>query len=288
MTLRRALFLYNPKGGKGLSADNVSLIKQRLSKHFEVFDFVTTASQEDFLQRAKEASLNYDVLLLSGGDGTMHLALNAVGNEEKRPVLGLFPTGTCNDLAWNYRIHGTMNKLLDIVEQGKTSSFDVMLYNEKSFSTYAFGLGDLASIPYLTKRERKKKIGALAYYTDALPYFFSKKKISGYMIIDKKEKKEFHNVPFLLILNSKRVGSFTVNPKTDLQDGKMEVLYVEKGTIPAVASFALQSKDVKRIKCHDLLIHTDYQENWDVDGEKGPVGDLKVRILDRFLTVLVP
>lgn len=283
----KVLFLHNPTSGKGIKEKQLNYIKKELSSYFEDFTFEVPPTPEAYIQRAKEACGIYDYLIFTGGDGSVHMILNAIANQEKKPILGLFPTGTCNDSAKNYGINKNIKRNLRIIKEGHVEAYDVLLYNETKYCVYAIAVGELASIPYLTTKKDKRIFGAFAYYFDAIPRFFRNPKIHGYVILDDQTKVDFC-VPFVMVMNSARVGGFNINPKSDIQDGKCDIFLCQKRTIPALVRFALRSKHIPHYQVQKCFIHTDCPEDWDVDGERGSKGDVKIEVLQGFLKVLSP
>jgi len=122
---RRIAVLVNPASGKGRVSQHAARVIEGLSAPG---DSVTTllgdsaAHAEDLMGQAVEAGL--DTIVAVGGDGTVHLALQAVVGTDTS--LGIVPLGTGNDAAASLGIptkdpHAAVRVVLD----GHTRSFDV-------------------------------------------------------------------------------------------------------------------------------------------------------------------
>lgn len=90
----RAALLVGPTAGRGRGAAEAAAFAEVVPEAVRL----DGSSREDALARARAAvAAGLDVLVAVGGDGTAHLALQAVART--RTALAVVPTGTGNDLA---------------------------------------------------------------------------------------------------------------------------------------------------------------------------------------------
>lgn len=279
------LFLYNASGGKGLKKKQIQYIKDELGKLDPDFQFVIPESADDFKNRAKNSCGVFDYLLVSGGDGSINLAVNQLAEKDNAPVLGFFPTGTCNDAAKNYGINKNIKRNIRIIKKGHIESFDVLRCNS-GYAVFAMAVGGLANIPYLTSRKGKEKIGAWAYYFDGMSKMFEKSKVKGTAVFKDGRSVDFVT-PFVVALNTSHVGGYNVNPHSDVQDGKFDLFLVrKKRQIPAIFSFVFHSKRIPHYCVNEVYLKTDCQDDWDIDGERGEKGDMHITLVKNGIKVL--
>jgi len=145
VTSRLAL-LINPRSGRGLTAAEVSSVHDRLAAGGLAVSVLSGHESAQFSALARDAvAAGYDILAVMGGDGSVHLALQAVVGSPT--VLAVIPTGTGNDLA---RALGLpRNDLLaaaDVIINGQPRSIDTAKAGERAFVTVlASGIDSRAS-----------------------------------------------------------------------------------------------------------------------------------------------
>lgn len=279
----KALFLYSEATGTGQVNRHLDEVKRRLSSIFEQLDVVMTTSMEDGIVKARGACGVYDALIFSGGDGTFnHIASSLIGLENV-PTLGYINGGTVCDIGRNFGIHGSFRRALKIIEEGHTCGFDMGRINDMYF-TYVAAIGAYADIPYVTPRKYKKRIGRIAYYFRAIGAAFVPKKIECHIVADGKEYDI--KTPFILCLSGKNVGGFPVNSRrSSIHDGKFELYLTRPGLFNGLLHYLLFKMRTVKIVATDIKINVTYPLPWDLDGEKGPMGDVHIQAFDSGLRI---
>ena len=79
----KCLFLYNPKSGKGKIIKKLDYIIKTLKQKFQTVDVHETTSANNLIEVVKEKSMQYDVIIFSGGDGTFNDVTCGVAALEK-------------------------------------------------------------------------------------------------------------------------------------------------------------------------------------------------------------
>lgn len=278
----KVLFLYSGATGKGDVLKKIDYICSYLKKTFGEVDIVKTQSKEHLYNIAKSSCGVYDSLIFTGGDGSFNDVINAISTEKKRPVLGYIPSGTINDIAKNFGIQKSIRKSLEIIKNGHTSKFDICKINNQYFA-YVAAIGSFADIAYSTKRQRKKKLGKIAYYFKAIGEAMAPKTVKAVITIDGVTKQI--STPFILILNGRNVGGFLVNQTSDNSDGLFDLFLTKPGWFNGLVHYLFFKMKTTHYKCSSVSIHTDQEMAWCIDGEKGPVGDVAITNLHLHLTI---
>jgi len=124
-----------------------------------------TSSPEDFDQ-AVAAVPEGDQLVVAGGDGSIHLALECLDRQDRtdRPV-GIIPLGTGNDFARNHRLPLDPDEAADVVLHGRPTPVDVIElrsgdHRELIANNLHVGLGVRSAH---RAKPMKKGLGRLAY-----------------------------------------------------------------------------------------------------------------------------
>ena len=101
MREKKLLFVYNPCAGKGTMKNKLSdVIETFMKAEYEVTVYATQREAEA-TEIVVELGKDYDRVICSGGDGTLHEVTQGLMQlpPEERPVCGYIPTGTVNDFA---------------------------------------------------------------------------------------------------------------------------------------------------------------------------------------------
>ncbi len=220
----KCLYICNPMSGK--KNKNNSKIISRLQQKFDVVDFVETQYKGHLIDILNDKYQEYDTVVLTGGDGTLNEAVNALAEKENAPCIGYIPSGTCNDVARSLNIPKNVDKALDIIMRGNVFEYDLMKVNQ-SYCIYVCGIGIFTSSSYDTKQSTKRKMGRIAYFFHGI-----KDVVSGKTFEVKFESEQLNyegKASLLLFINSKSVAGFKLNKNAVLDDGKVDVcLFCEK------------------------------------------------------------
>jgi len=278
----KALFLYSDATGQGRMLAHVGDVISRLRKTFPELDAIQTRSQDQLFSLSRQACGNYDVLIIAGGDGTFHHVINAIADMENAPTLAYINAGTICDIGKNFGIKGDYEKALEIIEQGYVAPFDIGRINGEYFA-YVSAIGSYSDIAYVAPRERKKRLGAVAYYTIAVGESFRPSTVKAE--IDADGKHYSVNTPFILLLNGTHVGGFKVNDHSSVNDGKMELYLTRPGLFNGLIHYLFFKMRTLKIVGSRFKIHTDQDMPWCIDGEEGPKGDVDIECVPGKLRI---
>lgn len=293
----KCLFVYNPvSGGSKKLVKLLPYIEKELKKKYEIVEIRATNYAGEGIEIAKEACGKYDVLITSGGDGTLSETLKGIGENKNAPVLGYIPSGSCGDFAYNHNIPHNIKKALKVVLKGNKKDVDLCKINDSYFS-YIAGIGTYTAGIYNTNQKLKRKIGKGAYYLEAIKESFNVKSYNMTITIGKKVYKE-KDVILALVMNTKSVGGFYYfNHKAKLDDGKVDVLVVKKGTFNTPFNiWRLFVKGIETYKGHPCMkvysgsnVKIDVEDKvlWNVDGDKSTYSDIEVCCLKKKITMFV-
>lgn len=275
-------FIYNPNSGKGKFTKKKDYILSRLKTKFEIVDYEETLYAGHASKLALEACGRYDILVISGGDGTVNEIANAICRNEEKPILGYLPSGTCNDFARNLGIPNNLNKALNIILDGNVVNYDVFKADER-YGVYVCGTGVFTGASYLTKQNVKKKLGKLAYFTHSAYEVFATKTFEVEVNIN--EKKINENCVLILLINSTSVAGFSLNKNAKYDDGIFDLVMItekygrKKMSIKTLLTVfkmflfgigsIIKQKNVIIEKANVCDVHFSNDMNINLDGELG-------------------
>lgn len=120
--MKRLLFIYNPHAGKGLLKPKISDIVDIFVKAgYEVTIYPTQAYQDAYKKVLEYHSEDYELIVCSGGDGTLDEVVTGMMKREEREPIGYIPTGTTNDFANSLLFRRIFCKLQIMQSTGQNS-----------------------------------------------------------------------------------------------------------------------------------------------------------------------
>ena len=130
---KQMLFVYNPRAGKAQIRSNLlDIIDTFVKAGYEVTAYPTQAPG-DAVKAVKERRAGYNIVVCSGGDGTLDEVVTGMMKSEERLPVGYVPAGSTNDFANSLKIPKNMLQAADVVVNGRTFACDVGKFNSGIF-----------------------------------------------------------------------------------------------------------------------------------------------------------
>ena len=172
-SMKRMLFVYNPRAGKGLLKPQLSdIIDIFVKADYEVVVYPTQAYRDAYKKIREFDANRYDLIVCSGGDGTIDEVVTGMMQRRTRIPLGYIPTGTTNDFANSLHIPKGILKAADNAVKGIVFPCDVGKFNDDVF-VYVAAFGIFTDVSYETKQEVKNILGHLAYVLEGTKRLFN-------------------------------------------------------------------------------------------------------------------
>lgn len=294
MSKQRARLIYNPSSGK-------EMMRQHLPEILDIFESAgvetschMTKSSADTIEAARKAAADeFNYVIAAGGDGTVNEVVNGLSSFPVRPILGILPAGTSNDLA---RALGLPRDLLESAKQLadlQVRPLDVGQVNDRFFINIA-GCGRITEITYEVPSKMKTALGQLAYYMKGFEKIPQLRAIP--LEVEATNFGFSGKAMLCLICNSHRVGGFEkLSPEALLDDGLFDVMIVKQASLPDIVKMARQAlrgahinnERVVYFKTDWLRVTSDEQVDLNLDGEFGGSLPKEFRVLKHHLLVLV-
>ncbi|GIO43172.1 MULTISPECIES: diacylglycerol kinase [Paenibacillus] len=226
--MKRARLIYNPTSGREEIRRLLPDILDRLDKAGIETSCHATAGEGDATREAAEAcERGYDIIIASGGDGTLNEVINGMAGQSHLPPLGIFPLGTTNDFARAMKIPKRWEDYCDLIIQNQTRPIDIGKVNGRHFINIAGG-GSLTELTYEVPSRLKTMIGQLAYYVKGVEKMVN---LSPMHLVIEAAGHDTIEGEFMLFLiaNSNSVGGFEkLAPGAEIDDGMLDVIAVRK------------------------------------------------------------
>ncbi|PSL25070.1 YegS/Rv2252/BmrU family lipid kinase [Planomicrobium soli] len=291
----RTVLLYNAQAGQSMSDAMISLTTPALAEESQAIELVQTNSPEEFTEACKQASETADVLFVVGGDGTIHLAVQALSTLENPPILGILPGGTCNDFARTLEIPLTLDEAAAALVRGDIKEIDTARINGNAFLNFA-GIGVITDASSNIDPHLKERYGKLSYFMSGLRSLRQAEPFTATVEIDGITHLE--EGVLVLVMNGKSIGTHTVPlPLIDPTDGLLDVFIIQSSSISAVREwFSLSQPEiltdelehVTHYQGRRISIRTEQEMDVDTDGEIYLKTPVEIKIEPKKLKMLVP
>lgn len=247
-----------------------------------------------------EKASGYDLVVCSGGDGTLNETVSGLMQlpKDARPPLGYIPTGSTNDVAFGLQLPTGMLPAAKIAVSGREFPLDIGQFGERYF-TYVAAFGAFTEVTYLTPQSEKNLLGHPAYILEGAKRLSSIRPMHvritcGQDIFE-------GEYLFGMVSNAKSVGGMRglAGKDVGLNDGIFEVTLIRKPMnpiidYPSIVNGLLLRKTENDSNFHvfkgsDLTFEFDEPISWTLDGEFG--GDVRrVAIKNQMhaIRVIVP
>lgn len=273
----KMLFIVNPRSGKALIRNRLlEIIDLFIKADWEVEVHVTQA-QLDAMQAAYQKGSDVDMIVCSGGDGTLSETISGMMRLKNPPLLGYIPAGSTNDFASSLRIPSRIMAAADNVITGTPEAIDIGYFCRERTFVYVAGFGAFTEVSYMTPQEKKNLLGHQAYMLEGMK---SLANIKSYTM--RVEADDFcmeGEFIFGMVTNTTSVGGFKglVAQDVALNDGLFEVLIIRTPRTAVeltniLSSMILkeeQNEYVHRFKTSRLRIMSEEPVDWVLDGEFG-------------------
>lgn len=294
--LRKLLFLVNPHAGKAAIGGKLLPVLEIFTQAGYRPTVCLSRQSGELTQVARQEAEGYELVVCSGGDGTLNETINGLMCLEQPPMLGYIPAGTTNDFANSLGIPKQMEKAAAIAVSGRPVQVDVGRFNHRYFS-YVAAFGAFTDVTYATPQEYKNALGRLAYLIEGAQRLGSLKSWKLRLEYDT----GCAEGEFLLglVSNSSYVAGLPVGKVVDvsMSDGLLEVTMVRKpanltdlsSTARSLLQGELDNELLLSVKTRRLRLVAEEPMPWTLDGEYGGT-ELRADIenMPRALTINGP
>ena len=270
------LFVFNPKAGKGKIKTHLLDIVDIFSSHDYEIIIRSTQAPRDAYEKAKEYANSVDMIVCSGGDGTLDEVVTGIMEAESSVPIGYIPAGSTNDFANSLFMPKNMTKVAEMIMEEELYHCDIGRFNQKTFA-YVAAFGLFTDVSYETDQDLKNVLGHVAYVLEGVKRLFHIK--SYHMKVTSDEVQAEDDFIVGMITNSRSVGGFKnlTGKNVDMNDGLFEVTLIAHPKNPLqlqeIITALVMAEDntdlIYSFKTKKLTIESDEEVPWTLDGEFG-------------------
>lgn len=274
--MKKMLFIYNPHAGKGKIKSSLSdIIEIFVQADYEVTIY-STKERDDAKRLAFEKGQEYDIIVCSGGDGTLNEVTSGLMDCPHAPIIGYLPAGTTNDFASSMGIPKNMVKAAEAVVYGEPFAYDIGSLNDRYF-TYVAGFGVFTNVSYETPQTTKNLLGRAAYILGGI---MSLPTVKSYHVkVQYDDTIIEDDLIYGMVTNANSVGGFKgiTGKEVGLDDGQFEVTLIKRPKnivelqhiVNALLVRDLDDKFIYSFHASNLDITCEEEVSWTIDGEFG-------------------
>lgn len=274
---KKMLFVFNPKAGKGKIKMHLSDIVDVFGSHDYEVIIRATQAPKDAYEKAKEYADSVDLIVCSGGDGTLDEVVTGIMEKESNVPIGYIPAGSTNDFANSLFMPKNMIKAAEAIMAEELYHCDIGRFNRETFA-YVAAFGLFTDVSYETDQDLKNVLGHVAYILEGVKRLFDIK--SYHMKVTSDEIQVEDDFIVGMVTNSRSVGGFKnlTGKNVDMNDGLFEVTLIVHPKNPLqlqeIMTALVMAEDntdmIYSFKTRKLTIETDGEEvPWTLDGEFG-------------------
>ncbi len=218
-----------------------------------------------------------DLVVCSGGDGTLNEVISGLMALDAPPCLGYIPAGSTNDYASSLQIPKSMMEAAKGAVWGEPYPIDIGSFCQDRYFVYIAAFGAFTEVSYQTSQDRKNLLGHQAYVLEGVKSLAALKTYPLKIEWDGQVLEE--EFVFGMVTNTISVGGFKglVTQSVALNDGEFEVLLIRKPRAPKdlsnIVSYMFLREEpndyVYKFKAKKLKITAKTPVDWVLDGEFG-------------------
>ena len=291
--MRRAAVVVHPGKHADLEGFRSTVVKAMTDLGWaEPLWLETSADEHGEQQAAMAVASGVDLVLASGGDGTITACASGVAGSGI--PLGVLPSGTGNLLARNLGVPLDINEALSVALTGAEQRVDMGVVNGRPFVVMA-GLGFDAEMLAGTGEGLKRRAGWVAYVLTALRHLWDR---PTRVVLRADGGPSLRRWSSGVIVGN--VGTLQANirllPDAAPDDGVLDVAVLTAwgligwlGLAADVLLLRRKTTRLTRLTCRDLVVRCRRPRPWEVDGEViGSASELRVSLKPGDLLVRVP
>lgn len=291
--------IINPTSGNGSSKKHWPEIKSLLEKHTFDFEFAFTSHSKHSIALLHQAVNNGIKNIISiGGDGTLHNIVNAIMTQKDMPShkinVGVIPIGTGNDWVKTHNIPFGFEDAILAIKKGELARQDVGKLVIQNSSKPPVFFNNLAGVGFdgfvVSKVEKYKHIGALAYLYGTLVSLFSFRNFNSTVILGH-ENISGKTLMVLIGLCKYSGGGMQLTKNPDPFDGLLDITIAQDlSKLEIIRNLAKlfngtisSYKKVKTIKTKSVSvqINQDKTPYIQADGELIGTGNIEVSVIEK-------
>lgn len=271
---QKMLFIYNPHAGKARLKSELSDILDLYVRNGWDVNVHPTQFSGDAIEFVAKRAHEFDLVVCSGGDGTIDEVVEGMTRSEKRIPIGYIPTGTVNDFASSLGLPKDIHEAAAAIMDAAPFPCDIGTFNGRHFN-YVAAFGLFTEVSYSTPQDVKNVLGKTAYLLEGAKEVL--KMHTYHMKVVTEDRVVEGDYVYGSISNSHSVAGLPVPfHRVDLADGLMEMIFIKKpdpfrfwSMLESMISGTPDPESFDVLRGSRFEITCDAPVRWTLDGEYG-------------------
>ncbi len=294
----RTLVIANPAARHGETEKLIPVISQLLAN---LPHDLRTTERIGHATELAAAAQGYETVVAAGGDGTVHEVLNGLMAHpiERRPALGLLPTGSGNDTRRTLGVSTDLTQAALELATGERRRFDVGRCNGVYFNnSFAAGLDAKVTAKAVEYKVTKNRDGLWLYLSALLNVLFTD--LSSFNLLirfdEAEEAEEIDTLIVAVTIGPTYGGGFFITPDAVPDDGLFDVCMIDPLGLPealvrlpfVIGGRHTRMKPVHMSRHSALVIECDQRVPAQIDGEVLLENRYEIDLLPGAIECIVP
>ena len=294
--MKRLLFFINPNAGHAEIRSSLMEVLAIFCKGgYEPTVHMTTGPR-DITRQIAERGTQYDLIVCTGGDGTLNEVIHGLAIANIDVPLGYIPCGSTNDFAASLSISSDPALAAQSAMRLQPRDLDVGVFNEKNF-VYVASFGAFTRTAYTVPQDIKNMFGHFAYLLEGVKDLET---LCPYPMKITADGEVFEGeYLFGAVCNSTSIaGLMKLSPNAvDLCDGQFELMLVPVPKTPLQLQRTIRAIVYEEYETSNALIfrhvrhvtaENDGSIPWTLDGEYAPgVPKIEIGIEDNGIQMMI-
>ncbi len=295
--MKRLLLIINPGAGRGaVSGSLFELVNLFTSSGYRV-ELHPTQREGDATDFLLEYGERFDRVVCCGGDGTVNEVVGGIVRLQKRPELGIIPTGTTNDFSYTIGMPTQVLKAAEVINSAKALPCDTGLFNSRPF-IYVAAFGLFTTVTFSTPQQSKQIFGIAAYLFEGIKNI---QEMNSVHIKMEHDSGSFEGEYLLcMVSNTVSVAGFRhlFRDVAELDDGEFEITLVRKpasmADLQKILNLLLSMESVDNnfefltvLRSSRVVITSEKGVPWTVDGQNAGIhSEVVIEVVPQNLDII--
>jgi diacylglycerol kinase (ATP) len=287
--------ILNPNAGSAAQAET---LRDVIAADSTVTLWETTPESSARKLAASALQEGARLVVAAGGDGTINEVVNGLAGNFEQARLGVLPLGTGNDLARTLALPLDAQEAFRLLTSGSVRALDVMRVETASNTMYGLNVaagGFTGQMNELMTDDLKATWGPLAYLRGAVGVLPNLTDYETFVTWDDGAEERVTALNIIVANGRTAAGGFMVAPTANPEDGVLDVVIVQSGSLVDLAGVAARLLAGNYVDS-DLVLHRQVRQvrvaarpgMWfNVDGELITKDPVTFTVLPRTLQMVV-
>ncbi len=288
---RRALWIINPAAGRRTIQRYIPSVLRILMDAGYMVTTLVTSRKGEAAEMAQRYAGEFDLLVCSGGDGTLNETVTGLAHGGISLPLGYIPCGTTNDFA---AAHGLPRDVLAAARRiaaGRENTYDLGRFGSRYFVNSAV-FGAFSWMAYTTDQTLKNALGYTAYLLDGVTDLSRIRPVHVKITADGAAQEG--DFIFGAVSNASALGGIIELPVDDdsLRDGLLELTLIRAPRtlqdldviVHSILNRDFSGDFLTVTKARELQVENSPELHWSLDGEdSGALDRVEIRAVPGLL-----